>query len=116
MEQRQWEWPMIDSQNGHSERAALMRPILYEMTPSAEAPAAAASVGKVLSLNISSGGMLVLMDQSPKIGQVLRVLVPTPISQTETPTLAEVRWTRRVPFDQPDGNATHFVGLKFMFC
>jgi hypothetical protein len=116
MEQREWEWPMSDSQNGHSERAALMRPIPYEMTPSAEVPALAVRTGKVLSLNISSGGMLVLMDQSPEVGQVLRVLVPTPLFETETPTLAEVRWTRKLPFEQPDGNETHFVGLKFMFC
>jgi hypothetical protein len=93
-----------------------MRPIPYEMTPSAEVPALAARVGKVLSLNISSGGMLVLMDQPPEIGQVLRILVPTPILESETPTLAEVRWTRRMPFEQPDGNGTHFVGLRFMFC
>ena len=116
MEQRQWEWPMTDSQNGHSKRAALMRPIPYEMMPSAGDPVLAACCGKVLSLNISSGGMLVLMDQSPEIGQVLRVLVPTPIFQTETPTLAEVRWTRKLPLEQPDGNEAHFVGLRFMFC
>ena len=116
MEQRQWEWPMTDSQNGHGERAALMRPIPYEMTPPAGVPALAARAGKVLSLNISSGGMLVLMDLSPEIGQVLRVLVPTPILESETPTLAEVRWTRKLPFDRPDGDETHFVGLRFMFC
>ena len=116
MEQKQWEWPMTDSHNGHSERAALMRPIPYEMTPSAGFPALSASVGKVLSLNICSGGILVLMDQSPEIGQVLRVLVPTPILQTETPTLAEVRWTRKLPFERPNGDETHFVGLRFMFC
>jgi hypothetical protein len=116
MEQREWEWPMTESQNGHSERAALLRPIPYEMPISAGVPAVSARCGKVLSLNISSGGMLVLMDQSPEIGQVLRVLVPTPILETETPTLAEVRWTRKLPFEQPHGNEAYFVGLKFMFC
>ncbi len=116
MEQTEWKWPITDGQNGHSERASLLRPVLYEMTTSVEVPAGSARSGRVLSLNISSGGMLVLMDQSPKIGQVLKVHVPTPILQTETPTLAEVRWTRRLPFDKPDGNEAYFVGLKFMFC
>ena len=116
MEQTEWEWPMTDSQNGHSERAALLRPILYEMTTPVGVPAASIRSGKVLSLNISSGGMLVLMDQSPEVGQVLKVHVPTPISLTETPTLAEVRWTRKLPFEQPNGNEAYFVGLKFMFC
>src|SRR6185503_18600579 len=98
--QLEWEWPMTDSQKSHSERAALLRPILYEMTTPVEVPAVSTASGKALSLNISSGGML--------------VYVPTPITATETPTLAEVRWTRKLPFGKTNGGA-YFVGLKFMF-
>ena len=116
MEETEWEWPMTDSQKGHSERGALLRLILYEMTTPLEGPAASTRHGKVLSLNISSGGMLVLMDQSPAVGQVLKVHVPTPLFETETPTLAEVRWTRKLPFEQPNDPEAYFVGLKFMFC
>ena len=115
MAQTQWDWPMTDSQKSHSERAALLRPILYEMTTPVEDPTAATHSGKALSLNISSGGMLVLMDQAPAVEQVMKVYVPTPISVAETPTLAEVRWTRRLPFGKTNGNVTYFVGLKFMF-
>ena len=113
--QTEWEWPMTDSQKSHSERAALLRPILYEMTTPVEVPAVSTHSGKALSLNISSGGMLVLMDQAPEVEQVLKVYVPTPISMAETPTLAEVRWTRKLPFGKPNGNGAYFVGLKFMF-
>jgi hypothetical protein len=113
--QTEWEWPMTDSQKSHSERAALLRPILYEMTTPVEDPAASTHSGKALSLNISSGGMLVLMDQVPAVEQVMKVYVPTPISMAETPTLAEVRWTRKLPFGKPSGNGAYFVGLKFMF-
>jgi hypothetical protein len=67
------------------------------------------------SLNISSGGMLVLMDPAPEVEQVLKVYVPTPISVAETPTIAEVRWTRKLPFGKTNDNGAHFVGLKFMF-
>lgn len=116
VEQTEWEWQIAGGQNGHSERAALLRPVLYEMTASMGVPTQSSHRGKVLSLNISSGGMLVLMDQSPTVGQVLKVHIPTPILQTETPTLAEVRWTRRLPFDKPEGNEAYLVGLKFMFC
>ena len=115
MTQTEWEWPMTYSQKSHGERAALLRPILYEMTTPVEDPAASTHSGKALSLNISSGGMLVLMDQAPAIEQVMKVYVPTPISDTETPTLAEVRWTRRLPFGKTNGNGTYFVGLKFIF-
>lgn len=113
--QTEWEWPMTDSQKSHNERAALLRPILYEMTTPVEDPAASTHSGKALSLNISSGGMLVLMDQVPAIEQVMKVYVPTPISMAETPTLAEVRWTRKLPFGKPNGQGAYFVGLKFMF-
>ncbi len=115
MAQTEWEWPMTDSQKSHSERAALLRPILYEMTTPIEAPASSTQSGKALSLNISSGGMLVLMDQVPVIEQVMKVYVPTPISLAETPTLAEVRWTRKLPFGKSNGNGAYFVGLKFIF-
>ena len=116
MAQTEWEWPMTDSQKSHSERAALLRPIVYEMTtPVEEAPTASTHSGKALSLNISSGGMLVLMDRVPAIEQVMKVYVPTPITMAETPTLAEVRWTRKLPFGKSNGNGAYFVGLKFMF-
>ena len=113
--QTEWEWPMTDSQKSHSERAALLRPIVYEMTTPVEASATSSHSGKALSLNISSGGMLILMDQVPAIEQVMKVYVPTPVSAAETPTLAEVRWTRRLPFGTTNGNVAYFVGLKFMF-
>jgi hypothetical protein len=113
--QMEWEWPMADCQESHSERAALLRPIPYEMTSPVDGQNISARDGKALSLNISSGGMLVLMDQAPDVEQVLKVYVPTPISMAETPTLAEVRWTRKLPFGKPNGQGAYFVGLKFMF-
>jgi hypothetical protein len=101
--QMEWEWPMADCLENHSERVALLRPIPYEMTTPVEGPAGPRA-GKALSLNISSGGMLVLMDQAP-----------TPVTVAETPTLAEVRWTRKMPIGKSNGQGAYFVGLKFMF-
>ncbi len=111
----EWEWPIMESHQKHSERVALLRPIPYEMTVPIGEPAPAVRQGKALSVNISSGGMLVLMDHAPAVEQVLKVYVPTPITLAETPTLAEVRWTRRLPFGRTNGNGPYFVGLKFMF-
>lgn len=110
-----WEWPMRDSQENHSERVALLRPIPYEMTVTMEDVVGATPIGRALSLNISRGGMLVLMDQAPQVDQVLKVYVPTPVTLAETPTLAEVRWTRKLPFGKSNENGPCFVGLKFMF-
>ena len=115
MTNTEWEWSMKDSHENHSERAALLRPIPYEMTATIEGVAGATPSGRALSLNISNGGMLILMDQAPQVDQVLKVYVPTPVTVAETPTLAEVRWTRKLPFGRVNGSGAYFVGLKFMF-
>lgn len=115
MGQTEWEWPIVDSQKSHSERAALIREIRYEMTGPPRALPMSTQCGQALSLNISSGGMLLLMDQSPEVTQVLKVHVPTPILLAGTPTLAEVRWTKRLPLGKPSGTGMFFIGLRFMF-
>ena len=110
-----WEWPIVSSHQKHSERVALLRSIPYEMTAPIDQQPLTSRQGRALSLNISSGGMLVLMDHAPQVEQVLKVNVPTPLALAETPTLAEVRWTRRLPFGGKNNNHAYFVGLKFMF-
>lgn len=115
MGQNEWDWPISEDFQKHNERVALLRPIPYEMTSLASDPSVTAQQGKALSVNISRGGMLILMDQAPAIEQVLKVYVPTPMSTAETPTLAEVRWTRKLPFGRGNSTGPYFVGLKFMF-
>lgn len=112
--QMQWEWPMTNRQDNHRERVALLRPIPYEVTAPVEGETASVGEGRALSINISSGGMLVLMELAPEVEQVLKVFVPTPVMVAETPTLAEVRWTRRLPFGKTSENGAYFVGLKFI--
>ena len=104
--QTEWEWPIATDLQKHHERVALLRPVPFEMTTQVDGPSDSVKSGKALSLNISSGGMLVLMDHAPEIEQVLKVLVPTPTSLAGTPTLAEVRWTRRLPFGRQNGQGT----------
>ena len=115
MTQAGLDFPITESQRSHSARATLLRPLPYEMTTQEETPYAPSHGGQMLSLNISNGGMLVLMDQAPAIEQVMRVYVPTPVNKTEIPTLAEVRWTKKLPFGKSNGEGAYFVGLKFIF-
>jgi len=112
-----WDWPITASNQKHNERVALLRQIPYELTAPIEPEPVVVrhGQGRALTVNISSGGMLLLMETAPAVDQVLKVHVPTPSSLAETPTLAEVRWTRKVPFNRSNGNGLYFVGLKFMF-
>jgi hypothetical protein len=70
--------------------------------------------GEALSLNICSGGMLLLMEGAPRMESVVKLHVPTPILSARTPTLAEVRWVRRLPFDDGGYQGLYFVGMKFI--
>ena len=115
MTQTNPDWPITDTRRSHGARATLLRPILYEIALPGEAPAESTHSGRLLSLNISNGGMLALMDQAPAIEQVMKVHMPTPINMAEIPTLAEVRWTKPLPFGKSHGDGAFFVGLKFIF-
>jgi hypothetical protein len=110
-----WDWPVAASLEQHHDRVALLRPIPFETGVSLDQESQELVVGrqgKALSINISSGGMLVVMANPPDVRQVLRIEVPTPVNMAKTPTLAEVRWTRKLPIDSLDG--IYFVGLKFV--
>ena len=112
-----WEWSVVPNPEKHSERVTMIRPIQYEMTSPIDPELFEEQLqfmsrrGKALAINVSSGGMLLLMDHAPDLMQVLKVHVPMTIHLTQIPTLAEVAWTRPVPMGPND---LHFVGLKFV--
>src|SRR5574341_387625 len=99
-------WTVAPSPQQHRERYSLMRTIPYEVTTRIEESededdeaemllgpkVTVGHNGKALSLNICSGGMLLLMEGAPRLDCVIKLHVPTPILSARTPTLAEVRW------------------------
>lgn len=64
-----------------------------------------------LTVNVSSGGLCLLADWFPKLGEILRVHVPLSTVGATTPTLADVRWVRPLPFE---GSGLAMVGVKFI--
>ena len=111
----EWQWSVQLTQQEQPDRKVLLRTISYESFAPGELNDHALygrRTGKALSLNISSGGMLLLMRQSPEAEQVLKMDVPTPIYQAQAPTLTEVRWIRPVPLVLRD--PLYFVGVKFL--
>jgi hypothetical protein len=114
MSSLEWDWAVTPTDDKHTDRFPMMREIEYEMIREGSDLFKDNFVfrqGKALTIDISSGGMLLLMDQAPIVTEVLKVYVPTPINQARTPTLAEVAWTRPVPL-APD--KLQFVGVKFV--
>jgi PilZ domain-containing protein len=95
-----------------AERASFTEYCPYEITEPLGDDTIAIHEGEALSVNISRGGMLLLMDQSPPVRQVFEILVPAS-SMGKTPGVVEVCWTRQLPME--DSESRHLVGVKFLF-
>lgn len=64
-----------------------------------------------LTINVSNGGLCFLADWTPRAGEIFRIHLPLSMASVTTPTLADVRWVRPLPFDD---SGLHMVGLKFI--
>ena len=95
-----------------AERVTFTEYCPYEISESLGDDVIAIHQGEALSVNVSSGGMLLLMDQSPPVQQVFEIQVP--VSTTgKTPVLVEVCWTRQISIE--DSESRYLVGVKFLF-
>ena len=95
-----------------AERADFIEYCPYEISEPLGYDAIAIHEGEALSVNISSGGMLLLMDQGPPVQQVFEIQAPGSI-RDKTPGLVEVCWTRQIPIE--DSESRYLVGVKFLF-
>ena len=100
-------------QRRRAERVELIESCPYEMSEDLGGGTFVLHEGEALSINISSGGMLLLMDQAPQVDQVLKVHVPTPNKTTNSLNLVEVRWTSPILSDLP--TSRYLVGVRSIF-
>jgi len=94
-----------------AERAAFMEYCPYELRESLGGDAIAIHQGEALSVNVSKGGMLLLMDQHPPVQQVFEIQLPAFI-KGETPGRVEVCWTRQISLE--DLGSRYLVGVRFL--
>ncbi len=112
-----WTWPLKQPRSGHADRMAFMRVIPYQVLDdehrrAAGAPSHSARQGQALSVNLSPGGMLLMMEGQPAPYQRLRVSLRRNATKEMAPEFVEVCWTRSVPaLLQGD---VFFVGVKFL--
>jgi hemin uptake protein HemP len=105
--------PAMARNQRQSERIELVRRIPYTVSRLNEQDIMIDHHGMALLMNITSQGMLLVMEEAPKKEQVMNVRMPTPSDPIAIPTLAEVRWTQKVPLDELED--VYLVGLKFLF-
>ena len=106
------EWSEVTGERQRADRYPLMRLVQYESSPPLvmeERPREAEGGG--IALNVGNGGLCLLLDWAPEVREVLRLHVPMPVSWAKTPTLAQVRWVRSLPFGY---ETIYAVGLQFV--
>jgi len=98
----------------HSERLPLIQPCPYELSRVTGGGGVELSHGFALTVNFSSGGMLLLMPEEPGERQIFEVQAPSLRTQAKSSTkLVEVCWTRQLPMGAE--GSMHSVGVRFLF-
>lgn len=92
-------------------RFAVRTPCLYELGKEQQQETPAIS-GKAHSLNVSPGGILLLLDQKPQAGQLLTIHNPA-LQPGRGISLFEVRWTTPLPVRAPQ--PYYLVGCHLAF-
>lgn len=97
-----------------SERASSsMRPCTYELSKFLGGDTVELSEGDAFSINMSVGGMLLLLPQALGEKQVFQIQAPSVAKQEPTTKLVEACWTRPIPVDAH--TSLHLVGVRFLF-
>jgi hypothetical protein len=112
-----WLWTIKQHGEQHFDRVPFMYTIAYALIsidPWRAKAGGNGTAGHALSLNIGPQGLLVLMDREPVIDQMMRITVPSPIPEISIPTMADVRWMRKVPLISDKAHPIFFVGLRFI--
>ena len=108
-----WKQLVTSEDQRQSERIDLLRLIPYNVIASDSQDVPVEHHGMALLMNITSQGLLLVMEEPLETDQVVSVRVPTPSDPITVPTLAEVRWIENVLLDERDNR--YLVGLKYIF-
>ena len=95
------------------ERIPMIGPCLYQLARFLGNETVDFSEGYALSLNASSGGILLLMAQTPEKRQVFELHVPSPTKGESTIKLVEACWTRELLFGAAE--KVYLVGVRSLF-
>ncbi len=96
----------------YDDRLAVGKACSLEMNESLDEQSIVFHQGEALLLNISSGGMLVLMELAPRVGDLVEIRM-SGSKCGHTLSLLEVRWTREVPMEEH--GSRYLVGCRFRF-
>jgi hypothetical protein len=96
-----------------SERVPCMRACPYELTKPAGRDAVKLSEGYGYSINMSVGGMLLLLPEEVGTRQVLEIITPSEARKEKITKLGEVCWAHPIPVSARVN--MYLVGIRFLF-
>jgi len=95
-----------------SERLSSVQVYLYELTRFLNGSTVQLREGAGYSINLSMGGMLLLLHEKVDRQQVFEIQVPSEMKREESTKLGEVRWTRLITVDSCAN--MYLVGIRFL--
>ncbi len=93
------------------ERHSIQRLVRYEYRTSDDALGAEPRrEGTGLTINVGDGGLCLLLDWAPTVGDIMRLAIVPPEPPLLSPCQAEVRWVSPLPLACDN---IYLVGIKF---
>jgi c-di-GMP-binding flagellar brake protein YcgR len=103
----------LQQERRDSERASRIRPCTYELSMFSDRATVEILEGRALTINISRGGMLLLLPQVVAERQVFEITAPSLADEEHTTKVVEVCWTRPLPVSAQI--TMHLAGVRFLF-
>jgi hypothetical protein len=108
----EWATPPAERIRERDTRVAVMERCAFAISQLIGEHIVAVHEGVALVLNVSSGGMLLLMSHAPEFGQHLTIGLPRGVATDDGVRLADVRWIRAVG---PSGRRMKYLtGVRFL--
>lgn len=103
----------LQQERRESERASRIRSCTYELSKVSGSDTVELSEGRACTINMSSGGMLLLLPQAVGERQVFEINAPSVADEEHTTKVVEVCWTRPLPVSAHI--TMHLAGVRFLF-
>jgi hypothetical protein len=68
---------------------------------------------RAAAINVSDSGLCLLVNEPIQEADIIRVDLPLADVATTSPTLAEVKWVKQVPWSSQDA-PQYFAGIQFL--
>jgi hypothetical protein len=100
----------IPTERRRPTRLPFIRFVTYGLSSTQE-PAQRRS--EAAAINVSDGGLCLLVNEPIHEADIIRVDLPLADVATTSPTLAEVKWAKQVPWSKHN-SPQYFVGVQFL--